>query len=305
MVTINTSISSAVVLSLSRRKAQLLIGGKIEAARIPPGDLDVAVGDRVFFSTKSGEISIDQVSPRKNCLTRSYREKTRDIAANLDRLYLVSSVTPLFQPLFIDRVVAVCESESIPVYLIVNKSDLGLEETADLMRIYERINVPILNTSAKFGRGLDQLERSLAEPGLEVVALAGLSGVGKSSLLNCLVPDAARRTGEVSVRSGRGKQTTSQGVGYRYHLPKEDRNLLIIDLPGVQNFGVSHLSKEQVAAGFLEFGAFSVDCAFDNCGHIADKVCGVRNAVARGDIAQSRYDSYVHMMDEVAGARKY
>jgi ribosome biogenesis GTPase / thiamine phosphate phosphatase len=293
------------VLSVTRRKVKLLVGETLQSGVVATASLDVCVGDQVSFALKRDEVFINQVLHRRNSLRRSYQGVTKNLAANLDRLYLVSSVRPLFQPLFIDRVIAVCEAENIPVYLIINKSDLGLELTSDLIRIYERLDVPLLYTSAKYGKGLDELEKSLAQGGLRVVALAGLSGVGKSTILNCLIPEAGQRTSEVSSRTGHGRQTTSQAVGYRYAVPSTQRHLLIIDMPGVQNFGVSHLTKAQIAAGFLEFGAYANDCEFDNCSHIAEEKCAVKAAVARSEIAETRYQSYVHMLHEVEAARKY
>ncbi len=301
----NSERGRGTIVSVTRRSVQLLIENEIKVGVSASNTRELTPGDSVTYSLKGDEVFVDSLLPRKNLLARSYRDTTKMLAANLDHLYLVSSVRPLFHTLFIDRVLAVARNSEIPASIIVNKSDLGLEATHDLIDIYQAIGIPILFTSAKKGEGLSILEDSLTNPSLSIVALAGVSGVGKSTLLNKLVPEAERRTGEVSSKTGQGRQTTTQSVGYQYRSRNRKNDLLIIDLPGVQNFGVSHLSLEEVARGFVEIDTLARECEFDNCSHVQERKCAVRNAAETLTFAPSRYESYLRMREEVVAAKPY
>jgi len=219
-------------------------------------------------------------------------------------LYVVTAVIPLFNTVFVDRVLAVAHLEEIQATLILNKTDLGTEDTAPLIDIYERLEIPIFYTSAKHDHGLDEIRSQLETPALSIVALAGVSGVGKSTILNKLVPEAERKTAEVSRKTGKGRQTTSQSVGYLYNR-NETPDLLIIDLPGVQNFGVTNLSPRQAAEGFPEFAEKMAQCEYHDCTHTAEPNCAVKDAVDARELSASRYYSYLHMLDEIDEAKEY
>ena len=247
---------------------------------------------------------VDNVLPSKNCLSRSYREETIRIAANLDRLFIVAAASPLFNTTFIDRVITVATLEGIDFTLVVNKSDRELESIRSLISIYERLHLPLLYTSALQGAGFDQLEESLTDESLSIAAFTGISGVGKTSIISRLLPHTTLRVGEVSIRTGQGKQTTTQPEALVYHRAGK-HPLLLVDLPGIQNFGVSHLDSTAVAGAFVEFQEVRGQCEFSNCAHRAELHCGVRDAMNRGTIAASRYDSYLRIVEEIEAARPY
>lgn len=301
-----TNTAEAVVVSSSRRFVHLLTSdGKTVRAQSSSRTLDVTTGDRVVFGLrKGGDAVVSEILEAKNYLSRSYRGETKKIAANLDQLFIVSAVGPLFNTYFIDRIMTVATSQHIPFTLVVNKIDLGLDTTQTLIDIYERIGVPVVYTSAKEGQNIELLDKVLADPALEIVALSGISGVGKSTILNQLIPSAQRNTAEVSERTGQGKQTTTQAFAYPY-TRSSGKDLLVIDLPGIQSFGVTHLSQQQISESFPEFLERSYECEFGNCSHIAERQCAVKEALERGEIAAERYQSYLQMVAEVEEAKPY
>ncbi|MBX7143126.1 MAG: ribosome small subunit-dependent GTPase A [Oligoflexia bacterium] len=295
----------ATVVSASRRWVELLDGdGNFHSARSRSKALELVVGDKVLFEGAGERAIVTEILPAKNCIARSYREQSRRIAANLDRLFIVTAVGPLFNTYFVDRLIAVAHSEFIPFTLIINKIDLGLDTTAQLSAVYQRAGVAVLTTSAKSGENMQALQAALFEPTLEIIALCGISGVGKSTLLNQLIPGSAAKTAEVSSRTGQGRQTTTQSYAYMYKR-SEAPNLLIIDLPGVQSFGVTHLSKEQVADAFAEICELRSGCRFGNCSHISEEECAIKSAVEDGTFPVTRYVSYCKMIEEIESAARY
>lgn len=299
------SCREAVVTNASRRFVSLIdIDGQRYEAKSRSKALDLVVGDRVIFETIGKHAVVTEVLPAKNSLTRSYREQTRKVAANLDLLLIVCAVGPLFNTYFIDRVLAVASSQFIPVQLVLNKVDLGMSDLADLTNMYTDLGINIIPISAKYSDNISPIQDLLNQACNEIVALCGISGVGKSTLLNTLIPGSTAKTGDVSDYSGQGKQTTTQATAYIYNrqsLP----SCLVIDLPGMQSFGAAHLSKEQVAEAFPEILSYRANCAFDNCGHIHEENCGVQAATEQGKIELSRYESYIKMILEIEEAKPY
>lgn len=293
------------VITATRRSVVILTpAGETIKGRLSTHARDVTVGDYVTYSIERGEAFISSVAPARNCLARAYHEKRKKLGANLDRVFIVTAAVPLFNEIFVDRIIAVATSEGIPCTLIVNKTDLDLSNTLPLVETYAHLDIPVFYTSARLGEGMAAVEAALTDPHLHIVALAGVSGVGKTSILNHLVPEAASRTAEVSQRTGQGKQTTSQSRGFQYTRPNAPP-LLIIDLPGIQKFGVTHLTKQEAAAAFVEFNEHAPNCRFGDCSHTAEDECGVKDAVDSGAIALSRYVSYLDMVEEIESARKY
>lgn len=289
----------ALVVTTSRRHA--IISSDLSssfAATIASKALDLTIGDIVEFHQRDSTFIIDSIVPRKNILSRTYRGAEHSVVANLDRLFIVSALNPLYNTLIIDRIATVAESQGIPCSLIVNKIDLGVAEAQTLTERYSRSGINVLLTSAKLGQGIDLMRDILSDSDVRIAALAGVSGVGKSSLLNRLVPEADQKTANVSKKTGQGRQTTSQPLGFLYQRDGAS-GILLIDLPGMQNFGVTHLTKEMIAATFPEIVAFREDCQFGDCAHTVERLCGVKNALVAGKIPQSRYDSYVHMLNEL------
>lgn len=296
---------TARVTSASRRFVQLCTDEWLTVeGTVSSKALEVTVGDEVEYEERNGRCFITAIRTPRNSLSRSYRGERKHIVRNLDHLCIVAAATPLFNTTFIDRVMAVCELQSIPYSLVVNKSDLSLDDIAEDLTGYADLGVPILTTSAHSGAGVDMLQTLLATPEFKLVAFAGVSGVGKSSLLNFLIPDAVSETSEVSKRTGQGKRTTSFAFAYRYPrfgLPP----LLLVDLPGVHNFGVEHLSKEQLSSAFRDLQRFRGCCQFLNCLHAQEPNCAVKEAVEEGIIAVTRYKSYIDMLFEIEEARPY
>lgn len=298
--------NKAVVVGSSRRFVHLLDerSGSFIRAQSSSKAVDVTVGDLVTYDHRRGEAVVLEILPAKNYLSRSYRQEMRKIAANVDQLLIVAAVGPLFNAFFIDRIMSVAACQAIPFTLVINKADLGIEDTKDQAQIYEKLGIPVMYISATERLNLEALEQLLADPQLRIVALSGNSGVGKSTILNQLIPGIELKTAEVSERTGQGRQTTTQAYGYSYERGGAPR-LVVIDLPGVQNFGVTHLSRQDVAESFPEFVERAYDCEFGNCSHIAETNCAIKKALDEGHIAPQRYDSYVRMVAEIDEARPY
>jgi ribosome biogenesis GTPase len=299
-------VEKGVVVSTSRRNARILpLVGAEEAlaVRIPTKMRSFIVGDYVDYEFVDGETRIVALEERKNCLARSYRGVTKEIAANLDMLFVIAAPGPIGVVAFIDRVITTCELHHIPHTVVLNKIDLEHQELKEALEWYKKLNIRVIQTSTKTPSGMRSFVQELSDPTLHVVALAGVSGVGKSSILNTLVPEAARRTRGIS-GSGLGKQTTSQAAGYLYERQGLSA-VLVIDLPGIQSFGVSHLSADELGDGFPEIRENRIYCEYHDCYHRAEPHCGVKEALKRGEMAQSRYDSYLAMLQEIEENKSY
>lgn len=300
----NSSTRRAIVTSASRRHVQLCtpewqtLHGTVSSKA-----LEITVGDDVEYEERNGQYFITRVIPARNTLSRSYRSVRKHIAHNLDHLCIVAAASPLFNTSFIDRVMTVCSTENIAYSLVVNKADLSFDDIQEALDAYTEIGVRILTTSAREGSGIDMLANLLATPSFRLVAFAGVSGVGKSSLLNTLLPGAVLETAEVSPKTGQGRRTTSFALAYRYERFGQPP-LLLIDLPGVHNFGVEHLDREKLAGTFPEILSRRGQCQFLNCLHTVEAHCAIKDAVENGEIAVSRYQSYIDMLMEIEEARQ-
>lgn len=295
---------TSIVVSATRRYVFIALpdGTRVRAKLRPKLD-DVAVGDRVTWSSDGSSKTITAVLPRRNLLSRSFRGTTKRLAANVDLAVIVTAPPPLFNAKFIDRVLAVTGSEGVPALLVINKSDLGRSQCDEIAQRYSSVTTSLV-VSAHSNEGLAALQEILRDPALKIVTLAGVSGVGKTTILSSLVPSLELRVREVSPKTGQGRQTTSQAIGFDY--PRgEGANALLVDLPGIQSFGVTHLSKEQILSSFTEFTALVSECEYSNCSHIAELVCGVKRGLEMGSVAKSRYDSYLDMINELELAREY
>lgn len=288
---------SGVVCSTTRRFVDLIDAGERVRAIAASSSLHVAVGDEVVYLVKGDSASVVGVSPRKNVLTRTYGREERVIAANVDLVCAVVAMQPLFNPVFIDRCALATQVQGVPFLLIVNKIDKGIDETEPALKLYRHLGIEMLLISAKQRKGIEELEARLRTPGLKKVVFCGLSGVGKSTLLQTLLPLEKIKTGEVSERIGQGRQTTSQAVAYLRQVGFKEQ--FLIDTPGFQNFGVGHLSREIVQSAYPDLLEYSANCGFDNCSHINEEDCGVKEAVYNNKIAYSRYMSFTGIMQEI------
>lgn len=293
------------VLEVSRRHVSLLDQTGITVTGTASSRaLELVPGDEALFEIRDGRVFVTEVKPSTRNLYRSYRGTIKKMGANIDLLCVITAVGSTLNPVVIDRMLVAARVQSIPTILVINKADLGVNEILDFFSIYQHIGIELLTCSAKFGQGMSELDARIVNPQVRVAALCGVSGVGKSTILNRLVPSARARTGDVSLKTGQGKQTTSQPRGFLCETSPDERKI-IIDFPGVQFFGLAHIAVESVKQAFDEFTLFSTSCRFLDCKHLQEPQCGVRDAVERGEIAVWRYESYLQILGEIDEAREY
>lgn len=259
----------------------------------------VAVGDRVqLITNQEGTAFIAAIEDRRNYMIRkssNLSKQSHIIAANLDlALLLVTINYPETSLTFIDRFLASAEAYRIPVILLFNKTDILSNEELKLqdmvINLYETVGYPCLSISANTGEGLEKLRYLLEN---KVTLLSGNSGVGKSTLINALLPGSNLRTSEISDVHNTGMHTTT----FSEMLPLPEGGYLI-DTPGIKGFGTFDIEKEELSSYFKEIFEFSKDCRFNNCTHTHEPGCAVRQALENHYIAQSRYDSYLNMLDD-------
>lgn len=259
----------------------------------------VAVGDRVeIIRNQEGTAFITSICDRKNYIIRkssNLSKQSHIIAANVDQAFLIVTVDyPQTSTTFIDRFLASAEAYNVPVTIIFNKVDLFLgdeERYLDMMvNLYETVGYTCLKVSAETEEGL-QLLLPLLEG--KITLFSGNSGVGKSTLLNKIVPGAELRTAEISDAHNTGMHTTT----FSEMLSLGDGGW-VIDTPGIKGFGTFNMEPEEICGYFKEIFRFSKDCRFSNCTHTHEPGCAVRQAVEDHYIAESRYASYLSMLDD-------
>lgn len=258
----------------------------------------VAVGDYVEFNGIRGAFMITEIHDRRNYIIRrasNLSKQSSIIAANVDLACLVCTVAhPETSTTFIDRFLASAEAYRVPVCLIVNKTDLydadELRYMDLLLALYRSLGYKCHSISATTGAGMDELRLALRN---KVSLLSGNSGVGKSTLLNVLVPEAQARVSELSEAHDQGLHTTTFSA--LYDLPEGGA---VIDTPGIRGFGTFEFEREEVSHYFREIFQTGHDCRFGNCTHTHEPGCAVREALDNHLIAESRYQSYLSMLDD-------
>ena len=260
----------------------------------------VAVGDRVRITPGAdGETAlITEITDRRNYIIRraaNLSKQSHIIAANIDQAALLVTVShPEVSTTFIDRFLASAEAYRVPVLLLFNKVDLCSSDELSYMdavcRLYSSLDYTCLRLSAKEGAGLDEVRSHLQG---KTTLLSGNSGVGKSTLLNALLPDAQARTAEISEAHQTGMHTTT----FSEMLQLADGGY-IIDTPGIRGFGTFDMEPEEISSYFKEIFRFSKDCRFSNCTHTHEPGCAVLDAVENHYIAASRYQSYLSMLED-------
>ena len=250
------------------------------------------VGDRVQCSLDlNGKGRIDKVYERKNWFIRP-------AVANIDTLvFIAANTNPVTDPFLVDRFSVIAAESGCELVICINKADI--DPGNQLYDIFTKAGFPVVRTSAETGEGMDELLRLLKG---KLSAFSGNSGVGKSSILNTLLPDARIKTGEVSEKLGRGKHTTR-------HVELYDlgEGTYIADTPGFASLDVTMTNvilKENLQYDFPDFGPFLGKCRFDDCAHLKEPGCAVTQAVAEGRIAESRYRSYARLY-EISAQHKF
>lgn len=259
----------------------------------------VAVGDHVRFVVREdGTAYITEILDRKNYIVRkasNLSKQSHILAANLDLCFLVVTIShPATATTFIDRFLAAAEAYRVPVVLVFNKTDLyneaEREELGYLSALYESIGYSCLHTCATNGSGVDALKEMMWG---KVSLLAGNSGVGKSSLVNAIAPQIAARVGEISKTHDTGMHTTTYTEMFEF-MPGS----YIVDTPGIKGFGTYDMEVEEISHYFVEFFELSKECRYSNCTHTHEPGCAVLEALERGELAPSRYQSYLSMLED-------
>ncbi len=259
----------------------------------------IAVGDRVCIAPNAeGTAFITEIEDRRNYIIRrasNLSKQSHIIAANLDQCMLVVTVNyPETSTIFIDRFLASAEAYRVPVSLVFNKidkySDDELHYLDGLVNLYTHIGYPCHRISALNGEGIDELKQSLQG---KITLFSGNSGVGKSTLINYLLPDQRLKTGEISTVHNKGMHTTTFSEMYPL-----GENGYIIDTPGIKGFGTFDMEDEEVGHYFKEIFEFSANCKYGNCTHRHEPGCAVREAVEKHYISESRYASYLNILED-------
>lgn len=254
----------------------------------------IAVGDKVEFVISSEGVGlISEIEDRRNYIIRrasNLSKQSHILASNLDFAMLIATVNyPETSTVFIDRFIAGAEAYNVPVCLIINKTDLynetELEYARALKALYEHIGYPVFLTSAKQAESLEPVLEFLSD---KVTLVSGNSGVGKSTLINQILPDSQAKTGEISLYHNKGMHTTT----FSEMFPLNNGGY-IIDTPGIKGFGTVDMDTDEVSHYFREIFEVSRHCKFNNCTHIHEPGCAVIEAVKGSKISQSRYQSYL------------
>ncbi|PWW14075.1 MULTISPECIES: small ribosomal subunit biogenesis GTPase RsgA [Pseudidiomarina] len=260
---------------------------------------DVVVWRRLQQSTNDVVGVIEAVQPRSSLLSRpDYYDGLKPVAANVDQILIVSSVLPAFSTQIIDRYLVACEDIEVTPVIILNKADLLTDIDADAaaeiqsaLAMYQAIGYQVLQVSAKQAASLISLQQVLDD---HVSIVVGQSGVGKSSLVNALLPEIDAEVGAVSDNSGLGQHTTT--VATRYPLPNGG---VLIDSPGIREFALWHLEPERVAWCFKDFRPYLGRCKFRDCKHLDDPECALQQAVETGDLYALRMYNFHRIIESM------
>lgn len=266
---------------------------------------EVAVNDRVQLTDlgNSGDVTqpqavIEKIEPRQNLFRRSDQFKDKAIAANVDQVWFVVATEPSFDPELLSRCQVACAAEGIEFQIILNKADLTdlLPRAEALIAPFTDIGLPVMHTSTLNDQGMAELRQKLVD---HSVVLTGQSGMGKSSLINTLVPDAKATIGDISRFLDTGRHTTTTVQAYQ-----QDPATTVIDVPGLQVFGLSHLGDEDILLAFPEFRPHLGDCRFRDCRHDKDPGCALQAAVSDGTATETRLQLLRRLLTENKSSRQ-
>ena len=260
----------------------------------------VAVGDRVqIILNQEGTAFINEIEDRKNYIIRrssNLSKQSHIIAANLDQCMLVVTINyPETSTIFIDRFLASAEAYRVPVNLIFNKIDIYNEDELRyldaLVDLYTYIGYPCFKVSAQTDEGVEAVKNALNG---QITLFSGHSGVGKSTLINTILPGIDLKTGAISSYHNKGMHTTT----FSEMFPVDDNGGYLIDTPGIKGFGTFDMEEEEIGHYFPEIFKTSANCKYNNCTHRHEPGCAVRKAVEEHFISESRYASYLNMLED-------
>jgi len=264
----------------------------------------VVVGDHVTIVETPPDYIISEISPRKNYIIRNSKKLSKQyqiIACNIDQVFvLVTIVQPKTQNTFIDRILTTAEAYGIDAHLIFNKADIynekEMDDMAERVITYEDIGYNCHVVSLLNGKSTEMLKKLCIG---KTTLLCGLSGTGKSTFINQLIPGMDRKTGVISEAHLKGTHMTT----FSEMIPLPEGGF-IIDTPGIQEFGIADINKYELSQYFREMNKIRANCKFSNCLHINEPGCAVIKAVEEGDMAMSRYESYFSIFNNEASEEK-
>jgi ribosome biogenesis GTPase len=256
---------------------------------------DAACGDHVSIARAGDGVGvIERIEPRRTLFYRSDARRQKLIAANVSQIIIVTAVEPRFSEDLVNRCLVGAEHAGIRAIIVLNKVDLpGAQSVLESLELYKRLDYPVVPLQAKYD--ITPLKAHLLQ---HTSVLVGQSGMGKSTLVNALAPGAAARVSEISTALGTGRHTTTHAE--LYHV---DTGSAIIDSPGLQEFGLHHLTPDDAANAFVEFRPFLGQCRFRDCRHVGEPGCAISAALERRDIRRERFASYARLAAELARKR--
>jgi ribosome biogenesis GTPase len=264
----------------------------------------IAVGDEVIIEIESESANtamITEILPRRNYINRqspAHKKHHHIVAANLDQSLLFATLKePKTSQGFIDRFLVTCEAYHVPAIVVFNKADLyknkEIEKYAALKEMYAAIGYRTILMSLKDNQGVEEVKAALES---KTTLLSGHSGVGKSSFINAIFPELQLKTQDVSGWSGKGLHTTTFAEMFDLPLPAGGR---VIDTPGMREFGLVDISRQELSHYYPEMARLINDCQFNNCLHINEPGCAVKDAVVNGTINEERYISYYNILESI------
>lgn len=262
----------------------------------------IAVGDEVMIDIESESANtamITEILPRRNYINRqspAHKKQHHIVAANLDQSLLFATLKdPKTSQGFIDRFLVTCEAYHVPAIVVFNKADLyktkEQEKYAALKKMYDDIGYRTILMSVKTNEGVQEVKDALQE---KTTLLSGHSGVGKSSFINSIFPELQLKTQDVSGWSGKGLHTTT--FAEMFDLPTGGK---VIDTPGMREFGLVDITRQELSHYYPEMARLITECQFNNCLHINEPGCAVKEAVAEGNIDEERYVSYYNILESI------
>jgi ribosome biogenesis GTPase len=262
----------------------------------------IAVGDRVDFDLENENehsVMITNIHDRKNYINRQspkMKSQHHIVAANVDQALMIATIKePRTSQGFIDRFLVACEMYHVPAIILFNKLDLYKEKEVlkfeNMKEVYEAIGYKVIGISLRRGDAIDEIKDLLKD---KMTLISGHSGVGKSTFINAVLPQVNIRTKDVSGWSGKGQHTTT--FAEMYEVPFGGK---IIDTPGMKEFGLVNIEKQELSGYFPEMKGKMNDCQFNNCLHINEPGCAIKEAVVNGDIDEERYVSYYNMLESI------